>query len=111
MSRRELSSFRWDGAQWTSFHIKSTTESLSSNSLSTTITADGTIRVATFNILADSFPWFIEMAIRSGDRFEWLCRAIIDLNPTIIGLNEVTLTALNQLQQCPFIRENYFITE
>lgn len=70
-----------------------------------------TIRMATFNILADCFPWFIEMAIRSPERFEWLCNAITILNPTIIGLNEVTATALNELQQCPFIRENYFITE
>jgi endonuclease/exonuclease/phosphatase family metal-dependent hydrolase len=70
-----------------------------------------TIRVATFNILADCFPWFIEMAIRSPERFEWLCDGITLLNPTIIGLNEVTMTALQQLQQCPFIRENYFITE
>jgi endonuclease/exonuclease/phosphatase family metal-dependent hydrolase len=70
-----------------------------------------TVRVATFNILADCFPWFIEMAIRSPERFEWLCNGITILNPTIIGLNEVTTTALDQLQQCPFIRENYFITE
>jgi endonuclease/exonuclease/phosphatase family metal-dependent hydrolase len=51
------------------------------------------------------------MAIRSPERFEWLCNGITLLNPTIIGLNEVTMTALQQLQQCPFIRENYFITE
>ncbi|CAF5093604.1 unnamed protein product, partial [Rotaria sp. Silwood1] len=51
------------------------------------------------------------MAIRSPERFEWLCSGITNLNPTIIGLNEVTNTALQRLQKCPFIRDNYFITE
>jgi endonuclease/exonuclease/phosphatase family metal-dependent hydrolase len=51
------------------------------------------------------------MAIRSAERYEWLCNAIINLNPTIIGLNEVTITALQRLQECSFIRENYFITK
>ncbi|CAF5079181.1 unnamed protein product, partial [Rotaria sp. Silwood1] len=49
--------------------------------------------------------------IRSAERYEWLCNGIINLNPTIIGLNEVTITALQRLQECSFIRENYFITE
>ncbi|CAF2868426.1 unnamed protein product [Rotaria sp. Silwood2] len=111
MSRRELCSFRWDGTQWatvtTSFHL----EFLSKLSVTNQPNTISTVRVATFNILADCFPWFIEMAIRSSERFEWLCNSITNLNPTIIGLNEVTATALKQLQQCSFIRENYFITE
>jgi endonuclease/exonuclease/phosphatase family metal-dependent hydrolase len=115
MSRRELSSFRWDGTRWAtitaSSHLESGLESFFTNQQNTIPTIGETVRVATFNILADCFPWFIEMVIRSPERFEWLCNAITILNPTIIGLNEVTATALNQLQQCPFIRENYFITE
>jgi len=115
MSRRELCSFRWDGTQWvtisTSSDLEFDSKSFASNEQNAMLTVDETVRVATFNILADCFPWFIEMAIRSTERFEWLCNGITRLNPTIIGLNEVTTTALQQLQQCPFIRENYFITE
>jgi endonuclease/exonuclease/phosphatase family metal-dependent hydrolase len=113
MSRRELCSFRWDGTQWAtitrSSHLES--ELLAINQQNTISKNGEPVRVATFNILADCFPWFIEMAIRSPERFEWLCNGITMLNPTIIGLNEVTATALDQLQQCSFIRENYFITE
>ncbi|CAF3451562.1 unnamed protein product [Rotaria sp. Silwood1] len=115
MSRRELNSFRWDGTQWTTINISSHLEfeskSWATNQQNTMPTVNGIVRVATFNILADCFPWFIEMAIRSPERFEWLCSGITNLNPTIIGLNEVTNTALQRLQKCPFIRENYFITE
>ncbi|CAF3424340.1 unnamed protein product [Rotaria sp. Silwood1] len=115
MSRRELNSFRWDGTQWTTINISSHLEfeskSWTTNQQNTMPTVNGIVRVATFNILADCFPWFIEMAIRSPERFEWLCSGITNLNPTIIGLNEVTNTALQRLQKCPFIRENYFITE
>ena len=101
-SRRELTSFHWNGTQWAP---------VASSISSTKQMTNETVRLATLNILADCFPWFIEMAIRSNERFEWLCRAIVDLNPTILGLNEVTTNALEQLQQCSFIRENYFITE
>jgi endonuclease/exonuclease/phosphatase family metal-dependent hydrolase len=118
MSRRELYSYRWDGIQWVtvtnSLHSEFASKSfntVATNLQNTKPIVDNTIRVATFNILADCFPWFIEMAIRSAERFEWLVNSITILNPTIIGLNEVTTNALQQLQQCPFIRENYFITE
>ena len=109
MTRRELCSFRWNGTHWTRLEMSPTTSQ--TNEQSTISTTDESIRIATLNILADCFPWFIEMAIRSSERYEWLCNGLTALNPTIIGLNEVTRTALEQLQQCPFIRENYFITE
>ncbi len=111
MSRRELCSFRWDGTQWATVTTSAPLQSFATNQQNTNSIISKTLRVATFNILADCFPWFIEMAIRSAERFEWLCNGITILNPTIIGLNEVTSNALQQLQQCPFIRENYFITE
>ena len=106
MTRRELSCFRWNGICWTNINTLSSLEVINGQKDKTS-----PIRIATLNILADCFPWFIEMAIRSPERFEWLCNGITTLNPTIIGLNEVTVTALEQLQQCAFIRENYFITE
>lgn len=105
MTRRELSSFRWNGTCWAN------TNTLSSSELINELDTTSPIRIATLNILADCFPWFIEMAIRSPERYEWLCNGLTALNPTIIGLNEVTITALKHLQQCAFIRENYFITE
>ncbi|CAF1375509.1 unnamed protein product [Rotaria sordida] len=118
MSRRELCSYRWDGTKWAivTKSFDSELESRSSVNIATNVEntvpkINEPIRIATLNILADCFPWFIEMAIRSAERYEWLCNGIINLNPTIIGLNEVTSTALQRLQECSFIRENYFITE
>ena len=103
MSHERLNSYRWDGTHW----INATDCSPS------TVHRDPAtpIRLATLNILADCFPWFIEMAIRSTERYEWLCRELVQLDATVIGLNEVTGNALRQLQECPFVRENYFLTE
>ena len=98
MSRHELNSYRWDGERWAMVEA------------SELVVIDQPVRVATLNILADCFPWYIEMAIRSAERFAWLCDGIARLNPTIIGLNEVTMNALRVLQESPFIRENYFLT-
>lgn len=116
MSRRDLNSFRWDGTQWlaavsTISPLKAEPESLPTRQQYVVPVFDDIIRIATFNILADCFPWFIELSIRSAERLEWLSNAITTLNPTIIGLNEVTARSLRQLQQCPFIRDHYFITE
>ncbi|CAF1110327.1 unnamed protein product [Adineta ricciae] len=101
MSRRQLTSFQWNGTEWSSFDGSSNLHN-EENEIT---------RIATFNVLADCFPWFIEMAIQSNHRFEWLCNEIIKLNPTILGLNEVTPSVLERLQKCSFIRENYFLTE
>ncbi|CAF1173257.1 unnamed protein product [Didymodactylos carnosus] len=118
MSRRELYSYRWDGTKWAIVTKSSYSElefrssvNIATNVENTVPKVNEPIRISTFNILADCFPWFVEMAIRSVERYEWLCNGIINLNPTIIGLNEVTSTALQRLQECSFIRENYFITE
>ena len=106
-----MTSFRWDGNDW---HEATFSSDCSANDLSSgnidSATAGGPIRIATFNILADCWPWFVEKAIRSTERFECLSKAISVLNPTILGLNEVTPNALNCLLQSPFIRENYFVT-
>ena len=115
MARRQLSSFRWNGTQWITVPTTSDLELFSQSSMENlqhpTQTLGEPIRLATLNILADCFPWFVEMAIRSSERYEWLCPGISSLNPTILTLNEVTPTALQRLQQCSFIRENYFLTE
>jgi endonuclease/exonuclease/phosphatase family metal-dependent hydrolase len=67
-------------------------------------------RLATFNILADSFPWFIRLAIASKERFTALLDHIERLNPTFLGLNEVTDNALLILLQSEFIQRNYFVS-
>lgn len=101
MSRRQLVCFRWNGTEWAPVTSPSHPQP----------TSGEPVRIATLNILADCFPWYVKMAIRSADRYAWLCDGIRRLNPTLLGLNEVTSTALRQLQRCPFIRENYFLTE
>jgi endonuclease/exonuclease/phosphatase family metal-dependent hydrolase len=103
MSRRESYSSHWDGSKWSIV-----TSSLSFNQVEN---VNEPIRIATLNILADCFAWFVEMTIRSVERYEWLCNGIINLNPTILGLNEVTTNALQRLQESSFIRQNYFLTE
>ena len=103
MSQQALNSYRWDGTHWA--------VATHSNLPPVTWDPSSSVRLATLNILADCFPWFIEMAIRSSERYEWLCRGLALLDPSIIGMNEVTPNALRQLQECPFVRENYFITE
>lgn len=118
MSQRELRSYRWDGTKWAivtkSFHselVSRSSVNIDTNVENPVPKVNEPIRIGTLNILADCFPWFVEMAIRSAERYEWLCNGITNLNPTILGLNEVTITALQRLQECSFIRENYFITE
>ena len=104
MSQQQLNSYRWNGTQWAI-----ATDGSSSSPLHRD--PPKTIRLATLNILADCFSGLIEMAIRSPERYEWLCRGLTQLDATIIGLNEVTANAVRQLQECPFVRENYFLTE
>lgn len=100
MSRRHLDIYHWDGVRWSIVR-----NSIHSSSM------DEPIRLATLNILADCFPWFVETAIRSAERYQWLCDGIAHLNPTILGLNEVTNTALQRLQESSFIRQHYFIMQ
>ena len=104
MSQQPLNSYRWDGTQWVIATGGSSSSSLHRD-------ASQTVRLATLNILADCFSGLIEMAIRSTERYEWLCRGLAQLDATIVGLNEVTANAVRQLQECPFVRENYFLTE
>jgi endonuclease/exonuclease/phosphatase family metal-dependent hydrolase len=111
MSQHTLTSFRWYGNDWQA--ATSTLDCSRNNPSSDTIhseTDGGQIRIATLNILADCWPWFIEKVIRSTERYEGLIEAIFDLDPTILGQNEVTPSDLTFLLQSPFIRKNYFIT-
>jgi endonuclease/exonuclease/phosphatase family metal-dependent hydrolase len=62
-------------------------------------------------MLADCFPWWRELAIASSERYAALTAEIEALDPTILGLNEVTMTGLATLLASPHIRANYDVTE
>mmetsp|Transcript_40581 Transcript_40581/g.82992 ORF Transcript_40581/g.82992 Transcript_40581/m.82992 type:complete len:369 (+) Transcript_40581:56-1162(+) len=68
-------------------------------------------RIATLNILADCWPFFVELAICSKLRYQWLAQELTRLDATVLCLNEVTLSALETLMSEPFVRENYFASE
>ena len=69
------------------------------------------LRIATLNVLADCFPWFVKLAIASKTRFAALVKEIERLDADVLGLNEVTPTVLQHLLQCPFIQSNYYVSE
>lgn len=68
-------------------------------------------RIATLNILSDTFPWFIRMAIRSEERVSALLRAIEVLDADILALNEVSARGLEVLLGSAFIRRTYHVSE
>eukprot|EP00286_Rhodomonas_abbreviata_P020978 CAMPEP_0181301820 /NCGR_PEP_ID=MMETSP1101-20121128/7634_1 /TAXON_ID=46948 /ORGANISM="Rhodomonas abbreviata, Strain Caron Lab Isolate" /LENGTH=403 /DNA_ID=CAMNT_0023407163 /DNA_START=79 /DNA_END=1290 /DNA_ORIENTATION=+ len=68
-------------------------------------------RISTLNILADCFPWMIELAIRSKLRYAWLVQEVERLDATVLCLNEATLSAIQSLMASPWVRANYFASE
>eukprot|EP00927_Polykrikos_kofoidii_P073606 TRINITY_DN69623_c0_g1_i2.p1 TRINITY_DN69623_c0_g1~~TRINITY_DN69623_c0_g1_i2.p1 ORF type:complete len:360 (-),score=40.29 TRINITY_DN69623_c0_g1_i2:100-1179(-) len=71
----------------------------------------GSVRLATLNVLADCFPWFIELATASRERYAALVEEIAALDATVIALQEVTPTSITALLASPFVRANYYVTE
>lgn len=69
------------------------------------------LRVVTFNVLADCFPYAVRLAIKSEARFPALVKQLVELDATFCGLNEVTENSLELILADPFIRSNYFVTE
>jgi len=69
------------------------------------------LRLATMNILADCFPWYVCLAIASEERFGALCREIETLDATVLAMNEVTANSLEILLSSPFVRAQYYVTE
>mmetsp|Transcript_5171 Transcript_5171/g.12103 ORF Transcript_5171/g.12103 Transcript_5171/m.12103 type:complete len:387 (-) Transcript_5171:221-1381(-) len=68
-------------------------------------------RISTLNILADCWPFFVELAICSKLRYEWLAREVRRLDATVLCLNEVSLSAIERIMADSFVRENYFVSE
>ena len=73
--------------------------------------SESPLRIATFNVLTDNFPWFIELCIQSEKRFKATCKMIEDLDFDIIGFNEVTSTFLAELMENKTIRSRYYFSD
>ncbi|CAK8990143.1 Hypothetical protein SCF082_LOCUS2110 [Durusdinium trenchii] len=70
-----------------------------------------TLRVATLNVLADCFPWAVELMICSEDRRRALVVEMAELDATVLGLNEVTPGLLAALLAEPFVRQSYWVSQ
>lgn len=70
-----------------------------------------TLRLATFNVLADCFPFLIRLAIDSPGRYAALPAEIARVNADVVTLNEVSPAALRALLASDFVREQYYTTE
>jgi len=68
------------------------------------------LRIATHNVLKVT-NWFLELIIRSPERFQKEMEILKELNADIIGLNEVTLPFLHLLQNQDWVRENYYLSD
>jgi len=103
MAHKSIDSLRWDGQAW---------GIADSSALRPEAKAPlCTMRLATMNILTDTFPWLVELAIASQERFERLVVEIPRLDATVLGLNEVSRTSLQMLLDSEFVRSNYYVTE
>lgn len=102
LQHKEITSLCWDGQAWRPLRgdIQAGMDQPSS-----------TFRLATMNILTDTFPWPVRLAIASGQRFERLILEIAQLDATVLGLNEVSRTSLEVLLSSAYVRSTYHVTE
>ena len=70
-----------------------------------------TLRVATFNVLADCFPCVVEIAINSPARYAALPMELARIDADVVGLNEMTVRWLRALLRSDYIRTQYYVTE
>lgn len=98
---KAITPLRWNGQAWEPRH----------NIRVDAVEASPTFRLATMNILSDTFPWFVRLAIASEQRFEKLIVEIAQLDATVLGLNEVSRTSLEMLLASEYVRANYHVTE
>ncbi|OLP84859.1 hypothetical protein AK812_SmicGene34219 [Symbiodinium microadriaticum] len=69
------------------------------------------LRLATFNILADCFPWFVRLAIDSEKRFAALVDELSRLDADVLVMNEVTGNSLRRLLDSEYVRTSYYVSE
>jgi exonuclease III len=72
--------------------------------------ASAPFRVATLNILADYFPFAVRLATPPKRRIDAAIERIVELNPDVLGLNEVTPRILTWLLANDTIRSRYYTT-
>jgi len=99
---KEIASLRWTDGSW---QVAKDADGVHANKHSPDF------RLATMNILTDTCPWPIRLAIASQARFERLIIEISRLDATVLGLNEVSRTSLQMLLDSDFVRTNYYVTE
>ena len=101
MTAVEIPFFRWDGVSWLPCPPSS----------EQSLFPLPTLKIATFNVLADCFPRLVELAIASPARFAALVTEVERLDADVLGLNEVTEHSLARLLSSDFVRRSYYVTE
>ena len=99
-----LSPKRWDGAAWVP------AAALNAAAASATAAPPATLRLATLNILADCFPWFVKLATPPAERIAAATDRIVACDADVLGLNEVTPGILAALLGDARIRAVYTTT-
>ena len=100
--------YRWTGSEW----VAEADAHLGEETLRGVKTCELThLRVATFNILADCFPWFVLLAIDSERRFAALVEELSRLNADVLVMNEVTSNSLRLLLESEYVRKSYYVSE
>ncbi|KAL9644870.1 hypothetical protein ABK040_005350 [Willaertia magna] len=69
------------------------------------------LKIGCFNVLFDILPFFVQSIARSKERYLNIIKLLKYENFDFLVLNEVTSNFLILLQQDPWIRENYFLSD
>ena len=99
---------RWDGRSWAS---EKDAQCQAETTAGVPIQQLSRLRLATFNILADCFPWPVLLAIDSEKRFAALAEEIARLDADVLLLNEVTSNSLGVLLASEYVRRCYYVSE
>jgi hypothetical protein len=68
------------------------------------------VRLATFNVLADSDSWYMQMTTASKKRRESLSPLIHDIDADVLALHDVSAKVLSELLADEWIRQSYVVT-
>mmetsp|Transcript_28488 Transcript_28488/g.66835 ORF Transcript_28488/g.66835 Transcript_28488/m.66835 type:complete len:355 (+) Transcript_28488:77-1141(+) len=105
MAERRICLYRWTGTGWMAEEGAPVAEQASQ------ARDQVHLRLATFNILADCFPWFVRLAIDSEKRFAALVEELKRLDADILVMNEVTANSLRYLLDSEYVRKSYYVSE
>uniref|UniRef100_A0A7S1PS45 Endonuclease/exonuclease/phosphatase domain-containing protein n=1 Tax=Neobodo designis TaxID=312471 RepID=A0A7S1PS45_NEODS len=93
---------RWDGAAWST--------AVPEPEAATPPAPPASLRLATLNILADCFPWFVKLATPPAERIAAAVECIAQCDADVLGLNEVTPGILATLLADARVRAAYRTT-